>query len=668
MAHIAPVINPKFMVPKKLQDGLNIPATFTRPVLVSLLPNCLLMTVRARAARYPNTGWLNVTTVNNQTKFTSTGIVSQSTDYYKGAILLMRPNQYRLESRQITASTGQSLTFNAASDYSLVNGRTFLLINKLEFLDEAGEWYYDNATNTVYLWTLNGDSPSNYEIRGSVNDNGVVMENKSYVTVKNLNILQQKINGINGVDPTTSNITIDNNDISDVESIGINIRGAKNVIRNNKISGANAIGIKNVAGIDGIIEDNQILNTAMFENLGTGGMLGQGTSMAISTTGNAQTIRYNRIINTAYVGIRFQGLNTLVENNFVDNVCTMLFDGSAIYTYASSLTDIQSAGSIVKNNIVVYPNGSAGIAMDNFTQGVLIEGNTIAYGTGSRYYAPNTFCIAVGLNDNKNIKVRNNVVFSNTKGLRILKGYTGNEFTGNIVCNIPTTPNNPYGFAPLLTEQRDIRETVKWDYNIYIDRTRPRALRRQQSGIYDYYNFTDWKLLTGQDANSTFIGTALAEGETEELFYNDTKQNKTFNLGSSVYKDIYGKQVAQSLVLEPFTSIILIKTNPVVAVDNIPPTINSFSIPATSASCTVPVSSFTASDKISVTGFKLTESATAPQAGDAGWSATAPNSYCFASEGTKTLCAWAKDAAGNVSAGVSQQVNITLKTYKYKYK
>ncbi len=114
--------------------------------------------------------------------------------------------------------------------------------------------------------------------------------------------------------------------------------------------------------------------------------------------------------------------------------------------------------------------------------------------------------------------------------------------------------------------------------------------------------------------------------------------------------------------MEPFTSKILIKTNPVVAVDNIPPTINSFSIPATSASCTVPVSSFTASDKISVTGFKLTESATAPQAGDAGWSATAPNSYCFASEGTKTLCAWAKDAAGNVSAGVSQQVIITLNT------
>src|SRR5690606_7806376 len=124
------------------------------------------------------------------------------------------------------------------------------------------------------------------------------------------------------------------------------------------------------------------------------------------------------------------------------------------------------------------------------------------------------------------------------KGLRILNGYTGNEFTGNIVCNIPSTPKNPYSLDPLLTEQRDIGETVMWDDNIYIDHTRPLAFRRQQNGIYDYYNFADWKLLTGQDANSTFIGTPLAEGETEELFYNDTKQTKTFNLGNTPYKDI----------------------------------------------------------------------------------------------------------------------------------
>jgi hypothetical protein len=90
------------------------------------------------------------------------------------------------------------------------------------------------------------------------------------------------------------------------------------------------------------------------------------------------------------------------------------------------------------------------------------------------------------------------------------------------------------------------------------------------------------------------------------------------------------------------------------------PIVTAFTIPATSTSLVVPVSSFTASDNMAVTGFMLTESATAPLAGDAGWTAGAPVSYSFATEGTKTLYAWAKDAAGNVSTSVSRQVVITL--------
>ena len=43
------------------------------------------------------------------------------------------------------------------------------------------------------------------------------------------------------------------------------------------------------------------------------------------------------------------------------------------------------------------------------------------------------------------------------------------------------------------------------------------------------------------------------------------------------------------------------------------------------------------------------------------WGA-APDTYSFTAEGSQTLYAWAKDAAGNVSAGVSDTVVITLLT------
>jgi len=95
-------------------------------------------------------------------------------------------------------------------------------------------------------------------------------------------------------------------------------------------------------------------------------------------------------------------------------------------------------------------------------------------------------------------------------------------------------------------------------------------------------------------------------------------------------------------------------------VDSTAPIVTAFTIPATAAALTVTITTFTATDAVGVTGYLLTESATAPAAGAAGWTATAPASYTFASAGSNTLYAWAKDAAGNVSASLNASVVITL--------
>jgi hypothetical protein len=94
--------------------------------------------------------------------------------------------------------------------------------------------------------------------------------------------------------------------------------------------------------------------------------------------------------------------------------------------------------------------------------------------------------------------------------------------------------------------------------------------------------------------------------------------------------------------------------------DTTPPTVTGFSIPATSNSLTVSITTFTATDNVAVTGYKATESATAPSASASGWSASAPSSYTFATAGAKTLYGWAKDGTGNVSASRSASTTITL--------
>lgn len=93
--------------------------------------------------------------------------------------------------------------------------------------------------------------------------------------------------------------------------------------------------------------------------------------------------------------------------------------------------------------------------------------------------------------------------------------------------------------------------------------------------------------------------------------------------------------------------------------DTTVPIVSTFTLPATATSLTVPVSALTATDNVAVTGYLINKSATAPAASDAGWSATSPASVT-AVAGSNTFYAWAKDAAGNVSAARSASVTVTI--------
>jgi Big-like domain-containing protein/fibronectin type III domain protein len=137
-------------------------------------------------------------------------------------------------------------------------------------------------------------------------------------------------------------------------------------------------------------------------------------------------------------------------------------------------------------------------------------------------------------------------------------------------------------------------------------------------------------------------GAMGAAGNTAPYNYQwDTKtvSNGSYTLTAKAY-DAAGN-VGQS------AAVTVTVNNPVP--DTTAPIVTAFTMPAMATSLTVAISSFTASDSAGVTGYLVTESAAAPAAGTAGWAATPPTSYTFTTVGTKTLYAWAKDAAGNVS-------------------
>ena len=102
--------------------------------------------------------------------------------------------------------------------------------------------------------------------------------------------------------------------------------------------------------------------------------------------------------------------------------------------------------------------------------------------------------------------------------------------------------------------------------------------------------------------------------------------------------------------------------------DGTPPSVTAFSVPSTSSSLAVLITNFTAGDNVGVTGYIVTESSTAPLSTDPGWTATSPPSYTFSSTGSKTLYAWVKDAAGNVSAGVDASVTVAIDTARPEFR
>lgn len=95
--------------------------------------------------------------------------------------------------------------------------------------------------------------------------------------------------------------------------------------------------------------------------------------------------------------------------------------------------------------------------------------------------------------------------------------------------------------------------------------------------------------------------------------------------------------------------------------DTWPPVVTAFELPVSSSSLVVMVTTFTAADDTEVTGYLLTETSTTPLSdASAGWSTTPPASYTFDSQGPKVLYAWAKDAAGNISAPLSASTTISV--------
>jgi hypothetical protein len=180
----------------------------------------------------------------------------------------------------------------------------------------------------------------------------------------------------------------------------------------------------------------------------------------------------------------------------------------------------------------------------------------------------------------------------------------------------------------------------------------------------------------GSGASGIVAQTPISGNDTNTLTYSlinsDTETAATITSGTTVtIPSIGGSSTAWTSTANS-TYYLAALTNVSVTNNSTQgaggPTVTAFVIPSASTSLTIPVTTFTATDPVGVTGFCLNQSSVAPTSAScsgSGWQASAPANYVFATQGYQTLYAWAKDAAGNISTSLSANTTITLPAVVY---
>ena len=378
--------------------------------------------------------------------------------------------------------------------------------------------------------------------------------NSSNIIINNLNIKNAGEDGIY-FSGKGNNINIYGTQFSQVNNNGLEINGYTNVTIKNNV-------FKNIATIPGLGKgkDGQYFCVFYVNNNFDSGFT---------------TISNNIIDSVGYLGIRFQSSNILVKNNVISNFNLIKSDGGGIYTFNGTNQKpkpykneaiieniIMNGGASFEGSFGKFPEtNSNGIYMDLCSQNVEIKNNTIINCKSSGIYM-------IGAN---NLTITGNLCYNNGSGIYLLdKPACGisNNFIQN---NVFYTTNQDQLMARFsIANTADIERFGSFNNNHYIDNNRNSGsiFIKNTSGTQSV-SLKDWQQKFQKDQQSEYNNLSAAgkktslqttNSEDRLFFYNTENTPKVYYLKKGiVYADARKTEVKDSIVLKPFTSILLFR-------------------------------------------------------------------------------------------------------------
>ena len=115
----------------------------------------------------------------------------------KEAIAILNTGSFRTWSRKVTSHSGGTFNYATTPGWKTKH-HYYYLEGRLEFLDSAGEWFFDTADSMLYLWPENNANPKDLDIRGKVQSYAFNITASEYIHIKNLEFFATTVYFYNG--------------------------------------------------------------------------------------------------------------------------------------------------------------------------------------------------------------------------------------------------------------------------------------------------------------------------------------------------------------------------------------------------------------------------------------------------------------------------------------
>ncbi|MAT41676.1 MAG: hypothetical protein CL609_04990 [Anaerolineaceae bacterium] len=558
--------------------------------------------------RWPNidTADGGYSTIDGQSNNQITDAQLPSGDW-TGASAHIRGMRWYILNRIVTADSGSSLTLNAAPGCwgGSCAGWGYFLNNHYNTLDQEGEWFYQESSGRLFLYTTTG-KPADGSIEASVilkeDDRAwgginlgkdLTFEGIHHVVVENLAVERWYKHGIsqptNYAHQESHHITLRNNTIRDVDGIGISLStwvwGAEDgrpdgwrggyglLVENNLIERCNWKGLDTFSRESSYI-NNTIRDIGVMENLGASGLgcsitsqegacTEDGDGFRIKTdqpadTGHHNLLQGNVIDTTAYNGLDIFGHNNTIKQNVFLDTCNVKGDCGAVRTFGrDSLIGTMVYDLIFDQNIILNVTGNTdgcrddfdalfgfGFYIDHYSRNITIQDNTVSGAT-----------VHGILYQNSTGQISNNTLYNNSRTYP----YIGAQIylTGSPTFISSMGDNILFGLRSqaFTLGAADTNRINSADYNFYFN-----PYRSDSIYVSGSKTLTAWQNLSGQDSHSKEAWYSLSPGDPPRstLFVNSKNEGEMINLGDRAYRDVDQQRYYGQVYLHPYTSIILI--------------------------------------------------------------------------------------------------------------